>query len=60
MVNSQTSRLQVVGRKLSCQGWEESHDSFSWQVVPVGVSLRGDHHPEQRNQGLGCLRVTGG
>lgn len=61
LVSRQTSRLQAVDKKISCKGWEECHDSFSsWQVVPVGASLSCDHHPEQRNQGLGCWRVSRG
>lgn len=61
LASGQTSRLQAVAKKISCKGWEESHDSFSGcQVVPVGANLSGGHHPEQRNQGLGCWRVSRG
>lgn len=45
----------------SARAGRKSLDSFSsWQVVPVGASLSGGHHPEQRNQGLGCWRVSRG
>lgn len=58
LVNRQASRLQVRGREVSCKGCKESHVSFTdWQVLLVGVSLRGSHHLEQKNPKLGCLRV---